>query len=282
MGNRNEYEPPQAWRRATGATGKNLLAEPGGPKPPPTRGEIVTAEPVSRPPRPTGLHSREAADVRPSAQEPRVPTNEAEDLSIEPKLDAPREILQRAQELAHELTRFAAQYESHQRVELTAVDSVSRRVAGILQSVEDERTVQSAAGDLEALDRILPEIAIEIAETRTELDHLWAHVAQNAPVQYSWLEMLGQSAIRIAASTLIGTLIGGPAIALVLGEPLASKTIEGAIGGFIGGVGNEAGIRLTAPSRDLDNQVKPRRTVQDLVNERKRQAEIVRRLHERS
>lgn len=81
----------------------------------------------------------------------------------------------------------------------------------------------------------------QIASIKAEIADIHRRIDADASVQRSALDRLAGAIIRTAISTFMGAVLGGPMIALVLGDPLLSKAIEGAFGGFVGGVADEVG-----------------------------------------
>lgn len=70
----------------------------------------------------------------------------------------------------------------------------------------------------------------------------------------------GLRVARVTFATAIGSLVGGPLVALALGDPILSKMIEGAIGGLVGGIGAE-GVEWATSSHE--NRIRAREITGD-------------------
>lgn len=85
----------------------------------------------------------------------------------------------------------------------------------------------------------------QLGELSRRVSELEAKNLAREPVSRSWIRQLGDSALRLTISTVAGAALGGPAVAFTLGDPWSSKIVEGALGGFAGGIANEGGFYYT-------------------------------------
>ena len=88
-------------------------------------------------------------------------------------------------------------------------------------------------------------LAAQLREVQSELGWLRQEVEATRAVPRTLLDRVAGALLRITISTVLGGLVGGPAMAYVLNEPLVAAAVEGAIGGLVGGIASEAGAAAT-------------------------------------
>jgi hypothetical protein len=110
--------------------------------------------------------------------------------------------------------------------------------------------VEKLAAEVEALEQTLALLRTKEARQDEFLQQLVRDVAQlssgiasvaeqGQPVSRTTFEIIARGVLFATVGAIVGGALGGPAIALVLHEPVAGKMIEGAISGALGAAASE-------------------------------------------